>query len=215
MFFDDLESTFHLVGLGMVAIIAVLNPFGNLPQFIAMTDGVHIALRKRLFRTILWTAFLIVLIFLLTGSFIMQYLFRVNLDSVRVAGGMILIVMSMKNLLFAPIRQDYADYKGLKFDQLFRRCIIPMAFPMLVGPGTLASVIVIAEESSMMVAIMAVVASFVFLFALFHFSATIEKILGKLVLYVLSRIALVFIVAMGVQMMITGLRGLGVIAPLA
>lgn len=214
MFFHDLESTLHLVGLGMVAIIAVLNPFGNLPQFIAMTDGVHTALRQKLFRTILWTAFLIVLIFLLTGSFIMQYLFRVNLDSVRVAGGMILIVMSMKNLLFAPIRQDFSDYKGLKFDQLFRRCIIPMAFPMLVGPGTLASVIVIAEESSLMVAIMAVVASFAFLFVLFHFSATIEKILGKLVLYVLSRIALVFIVAMGVQMIIIGLRGLGVIAPL-
>lgn len=53
-----------------------------------------------------------------------------------------------------------------------------MAFPMLVGPGTLASVIVIAEESNMLVAIMAVVVSFVFLFVLFYFSAMIEKILG-------------------------------------
>ncbi|WP_247600101.1 MarC family protein [Helicobacter cinaedi] len=87
MFFDNLESTFHLVGLGAITIIAVLNPFGNLPQFLAMTDEVHTPLRQKLFRNILWTALLIVLIFLLTGSFIMQYLFRVNLDSVRVAGG--------------------------------------------------------------------------------------------------------------------------------
>lgn len=211
MFFDNLESTLHLVGLGMVTIIAVLNPFGNLPQFIAMTDGVHTPLRQKLFRNILWTALLIVLIFLLTGSFIMQYLFRVNLDSVRVAGGIILIVMSLKNLLFSTAQQDYSEYKKLKFDELFKHSIIPMAFPMLVGPGTLASVIVIAEESNMLVAIMAVVASFIFLFVLFHFSAMIERILGKLVLYVLSRIALVFIVAMGVQMIIIGLRGMGVI----
>lgn len=213
MWFEELESTLHLVGLGMVAIVAVLNPFGNLPQFIAMTDGVHTALRQKLFRNILWTAFLIVLIFLLSGSFIMQYLFRVNLDSLRIAGGLILIVMSMRNLLFSSstTKQDYSEYRKLKFDELFKHSIIPMAFPMLVGPGTLASVIVIAEESSMLVAIMAVVASFVFLFVLFHFSAMIERILGKLVLYVLSRIALVFIVAMGVQMIIVGLRGLGVI----
>ncbi|TLD95452.1 MarC family protein [Helicobacter jaachi] len=209
-----LESTFHLIGLAMVTIIAVLNPFGNLPQFIAMTDGIHTLLRQKLFRNILWTAFLIVLIFLLTGSFIMQHLFRVNLDSVRVAGGLILVVMSMKSLLFSSTKKDFSDYRGLKFDELFKRSIIPMAFPMLVGPGTLASVIVIAEESGMFVAISAVVASFVFLFVLFHFSAMIERILGKLVLYVLSRIALVFIVAMGIQMIIVGLRGLKVLSPL-
>ena len=178
MFFDNLESTFHLVGLGAITIIAVLNPFGNLPQFLAMTDEVHTPLRQKLFRNILWTALLIVLIFLLTGSFIMQYLFRVNLDSVRVAGGIILIMMSLKNLLFAVAKQDYSEYKKLKFEELFKRSIIPMAFPMLVGPGTLASVIVIAEESNMLVAIMAVVVSFVFLFVLFYFSAMIEKILG-------------------------------------
>ncbi len=87
-------------------------------------------------------------------------------------------MMSLKNLLFAVAKQDYSEYKKLKFEELFKRSIIPMAFPMLVGPGTLASVIVIAEESNMLVAIMAVVVSFVFLFVLFYFSAMIEKILG-------------------------------------
>lgn len=214
MFFDNLESSLHLIGLGMVAIIAVLNPFGNLPQFLAMTEGIDTPLRQKLFRNILWTAFLIVLIFLLSGAFIMQYLFRVTLDSVRIAGGIILIVMSLKNLLFSTSTQkvDYSHFRALEFKELFKKSIIPMAFPMLVGPGTLASVIVIAEESSMIVAICAVIGSFIFLFVLFHFSAMIEKVLGTLVLYVLSRIALVFIVAMGVQMIVIGLRGLGVLS---
>ena len=89
--------------------------------------------------------------------------------------------------------------------------IIPMAFPILVGPGTLSTVVIISEESSMLDASGAVIASFLFLLILFHFSATIEKILGHLVLFVLSRIAQIFIIAVGVQMIVLGLQGMGVI----
>ena len=86
-----------------------------------------------------------------------------------------------------------------------------MAFPMLVGPGTLSTVIIIAEESNMLIATSAVVTAFIFLLILFYFSAMIEKILGHLVLYVLSRISLIFIVAVGIQMIVAGLQGMGAV----
>lgn len=209
--FSELESNLHAMLVGAIAVLAVLNPFGNLPQFIAMTDGVKKPIRKKLFRNIVFTAFCIVLIFLFTGSFVMKYLFRVGLDDVRVAGGLILIVMSLKNLFFSATTQDYSSYKNLKFDELFKRSIIPMAFPMLVGPGTLATIVVIAEDKSMLVAIGAIISAFLFMFLLFHYAATIEKIFGELVLYIFSRIALVFIIAMGTKMIISGLSGIGVI----
>lgn len=209
--FSGIESDLHAIILAAVALVAVLNPFGNLPQFIAMTEGLDTKTRKKLFRNIVITAFFIVFIFLLSGSFIMNFLFRVSLDDVRVAGGLILIVMSLKGLLFSSATQDFSHYKDLEFDELFKRTIIPMAFPMLVGPGTLATVIVIAEDKSMLVANSAVIAAFLFLFVLFHFAAMIERILGKLVLYIFSRIALVFIIAMGTRMMIVGFRGMGVL----
>ncbi len=209
--FYEIESDLHALILSAVAVITVLNPFGNLPQFIAMTDGVKMPIRKKLFHNIVLVAFCIVFIFLLSGSFIMKYLFRVSLDDVRVAGGMILIVMSMKNLLFASTSQDYSYYQSLKFDELFKKSIIPMAFPMLVGPGTLTTIIVIAEDKSMSLAIGAIGLAFLFLLGLFHYAATIEKILGKLVLYIFARIALVFVIAMGFHMIIGGLKGMNVL----
>lgn len=209
--FGDIESVAYIIGVAIVTIIAVLNPFGNLPLFIAMTEQVPIRLRQKLFRNILWVAFLIVLLFLFSGSFIMQYLFRVNLDSLRIAGGLVIVVMSLKNLLFSQTQQDFSTYKDLEFSELLKHSIIPMAFPMLVGPGTLSTVVIIAEESNMLIATSAVITSFIFLLILFYFSAMIEKILGHLVLYVLSRISLIFIVAVGVQMIVTGLQGMGVI----
>lgn len=211
--FGELESDLHALIVAAIAVVAVLNPFGNLPQFIAMTEGVKKPMRKKLFRNIVFTAFCIVLVFLFTGSFIMNYLFRVSLDDVRIAGGLILIVMSLKNLLFSSTTKDYSSYQNLKFDELFRHSIIPMSFPMLVGPGTLSTIIVIAGDKSMLVAICAIILAFLFMLLLFHYAATIEKIFGKLVLYIFSRIALVFIIAMGIRMIISGLRGVGVVPP--
>lgn len=83
-----------------------------------------------------------------------------------------------------------------------------MAFPMLVGPGTLSTVVVLSEEKGLMLTIFAIIAAFAFMLVLFHFAASIERILGKLVLHVLSRIALVFIMAMGVKMILIGIKAL-------
>lgn len=209
--FENVQGDLHHIFLASVTLIAILNPFGNLPQFIAMTEGVKTPLRKKLFSSIVLVAFCIVVVFLLSGSFIMNFLFGVDLDDVRIAGGLILVIMGLKILLFPQTTTDYSHYHNLHYDELFKQSIIPMAFPMLVGPGTLATVIVIAEDKGMFIAIGAVLCAFVFLYVLFYYAASIEHILGKLVLHVISRIALVFITAMGVKMMISGLSGIGVI----
>ncbi|KAA6225881.1 MULTISPECIES: MarC family protein [unclassified Campylobacter] len=206
--FEILENEVEAILLACVTILAVLNPFGNLTQFLAMSQGLPLLLRKKLFRAILYTGFIIVLVFLFTGPFFMSYVFRINLDDLRVGGGLILIVMSIKNLLFSAKTQDFSHFKTMSEKELLKQSLVPMAFPMLIGPGTLATVIVISELSGLLIATFSVLASFLFLFILFHYAATIEKILGTLILHVIARITQVFIVAVGAKMMITGLQGI-------
>ncbi|ENL3966764.1 MarC family protein [Campylobacter jejuni] len=201
-------SELYLVFFAAITLLAILNPFGNLTQFLAMSDGLPLMLRKKLFRTILYTAFTIVLVFLLSGSLFMNYIFRVSLDDLRVSGGLVLIIMAIKNLLFSTkiATKDFSSYQDMDDKEILRQSLIPMAFPMLVGPGTLASIIVIAEDGGLDVALGGVMIAFIFMFILFHFAATIEKIVGKLILHVFSRIAQVFIAAMGFKMIIVGLK---------
>ncbi|RAX57341.1 hypothetical protein CCZ01_06495 [Helicobacter monodelphidis] len=202
------ESQLHILLLAVVAILAVLNPFGNLPQFISMTEGLSALVRKKLFRNILYTSFVIVIVFLFLGPFIMTYLFRVSINDLRIAGGLLLILVSVKKLLLPAATKDFSHYQGLSEEELLSRSLVPMAFPMLVGPGTLSTVVVIAEENGLYITSGAVCVAFVFMLILFHFAATIEKVLGKLVLHVFSRIALVFIMAMGVKLIITGVKAI-------
>ncbi|EAL4205758.1 MarC family protein [Campylobacter jejuni] len=201
-------SELYLMFFAAITLLAILNPFGNLTQFLAMSDGLPLMLRKKLFRTILYTAFTIVLVFLSSGPLFMNYIFRVSLDDLRVSGGLVLIIMAIKNLLFSTkiATKDFSSYQDMDDKEILRQSLIPMAFPMFVGPGTLASVIVIAEDGGLDVALGGVMIAFIFMFILFHFAATIEKIVGKLILHVFSRIAQVFIVAMGFKMIIVGLK---------
>lgn len=104
--FSDIESEFYIVLLASVAIIAVLNPFGNIPQFLAMTEGLDAQKRKKLFRNIIYTAFCIVLTFLLLGPFVMKYLFKIDINDLRVAGGLILIIMSTKKFIIHPYKKS-------------------------------------------------------------------------------------------------------------
>lgn len=206
--FSSMGSELYLMFFAAITLLAILNPFGNLTQFLAMSDGLPLMLRKKLFRTILYTAFTIVLVFLSSGPLFMNYIFRVSLDDLRVSGGLVLIIMAIKNLLFSTkiATKDFSSYQDMDDKEILRQSLILMAFPMLVGPGTLASVIVIAEDGGLDVALGGVMIAFIFMFILFHFAATIEKIVGKLILHVFSRIAQVFIAAMGFKMIIIGLK---------
>ncbi len=208
MSFVDIQANLSLFFVSVLAILAVINPFGNLPQYLEMTDDMPKTTRKKLFRAIVYTAFTIVLIFTLAGPYIMKYLFRIEIRDLRMAGGIILIIMGIKNLLF-PLKLKYQspDTAALETDEeIIRKCIIPMAFPMMVGPGTLATLIVISSDSGMFFTILSAAVAFFIMFILFHFSASLEKVLGKLVLLVMARIMQVFIVAMGVKMLMNGIK---------
>ncbi len=80
-----------------------------------------------------------------------------------------------------------------------------MAFPMFVGPGTLSTVVVMAAEAGIKYTVAGVLVAFVLMSVLLYFAAFIERILGELVLVVTAKIMQVFIGAMGIKMILTGL----------
>ncbi|WP_290456461.1 MarC family protein, partial [Helicobacter rodentium] len=147
--FVGIESQLYSLLLIAITIIAVLNPFGNLPQFISMTDDLDTAIRQSLFRNILYVAFAIVISFLLAGPFIMKFLFKIDLNHLRIAGGFLLILVSTKGLLL-PSHKEMQQHEGLNKSELLNQSVVPMAFPMLVGPGTLSTVVVLSEEKGLM-----------------------------------------------------------------
>lgn len=201
-----ISNLFIETSLAVFALLAITNPFGVLPMFISMTDDLRDDQRAGLLRLIVYVSSSIMVIFALIGPFVMESLFQVSVDELRVAGGILLMAIGMKNIISPP--QEHGHDMGSASETEISSRLVPMAFPILVGPGALATVIIIDSESGKFVTFSAVFITMAVIFVLFSLTKYIERLLGKLALFILSRIMQVFIMTVGVKMLFTGISNI-------
>lgn len=194
---------FTVIFTNALTLIAVLNPFGNVPLFIGMSDGLDKQTRKKLQNIILFTAFCITFIFSLVGEFLMTKFYRIGMDELKMAGGLILIVIATKNLIFAAAKSSTNE--SISPDEQVKKAIIPLAFPILVGPGVLTTALINKAQTGIISSTLSILIAFVIIYAIYVIGSYLEKILGKLVLYILSRVMQIFILAIGFRILFSGL----------
>lgn len=188
-------------------LVAVLNPFGNVPLFVGMTEKMEKKTRKKLFKTIAVTGFFIMWLFSLVGEFLMTNFYKIDMKELKMAGGMILVVMAFRNLIFSIGKQDTQQDEISPEDQI-KRAVIPMSFPMMVGPGSLTTVLILKAEKGIIMASFSILIAFVLIYLTFILGNYLEKIVGTLVLYILSRVMQIFIMSIGIRIFFSGLMGI-------
>ncbi len=194
---------FTVIFTNALTLIAVLNPFGNVPLFIGMSDGLDKQTRKKLQNIILFTDFCITFIFSLVGEFLMTKFYRIGMDELKMAGGLILIVIATKNLIFPAAKSSTNE--SISPDEQVKKAIIPLAFPILVGPGVLTTALINKAQTGIISSTLSILIAFVIIYAIYVIGSYLEKILGKLVLYILSRVMQIFILAIGFRILFSGL----------
>ena len=134
--------------LSCASLIAVLNPFGNVPLFVSLTEHMKTDTRQKLFKLIVYTGFTIIVVFSLIGDLMMTYLFRIDMKEIRMAGGIILIIAAIKNLLFSSKKTKLKtqDDDQLTEQEEIQQGIIPLAFPMMVGPGSMTTILITRRD---------------------------------------------------------------------
>lgn len=192
-----------IIFVNALTLIAVLNPFGNVPLFIGMTEGMERETRNKLFKLIALTGFFITWIFSLVGEFLMTNFYRINMSELKMAGGLILILMAIKNLIFTQNRKRTSD-KNLSQEEQIKQAVIPMAFPMLVGPGSLTTALIGRSEHGLFSNSFSIVVAFVLIYLILMIGNYLERIFGKLVLYILSKVMQIFIMSIGFRIFFDG-----------
>lgn len=190
--------------INALTLIAVLNPFGNVPLFIGMTEGMEKEIRNKLFKMIAITGFFITWIFSLFGEFLMTNFYKINMNELKMAGGLILILMAIKNLIFSPQRKRTSE-KQLSPDEQIKQAVIPMAFPMLVGPGSLTTALIGRSENGLTSNSISILVAFIIIYLVLMVGNYLERIFGKLVLYILSKVMQIFIMSIGFRIFFDGL----------
>lgn len=194
------------------AFFAIMNPFLNLPMFLALTSGFTVGQQRALaFRITLYSAIMCAAI-LFAGQMVLS-LFGITLAQFRVAGGAVLAHIAWSMLNGAGVRshhgsaqeqQQMGDVSGLAF--------YPITFPMIVGPGTITTLILYAAREDNPVGLAAVggiVATILLLlFVVLFFAAQIGRVLSDTMRVITTRLMGMILLAISVGMIVAGLSAL-------
>ena len=139
-----------------IALLAVLDPFLAVPLYIAVTAERTEVQRSRLAQLITITVFLVLVSAAAVGEGLLE-LMGGSLASFRVGGGLVLLLMAlaMLNAQAGSVRQSAAEADELSAHE--GHGIVPMAIPLLAGPGAISTVIIAVHKGGL-VHLLAIVA---------------------------------------------------------
>ena len=199
--------------LALPAVFFVVDPIGVVPLCIAMTanDTVQKARSMALRASITGGALLI--FFALFGTFLFK-LFGVTLPAFRVAGGLLLLMTAfdMVRARQSATRTSEAETKeGAEKDDI---AIVPLAIPLLSGPGSIATVMVLMSDGAKegfgntIAVVVSIVVTFVATWLLLRAAHHVKKVLGQSGINIVQRVFGLILAAIAVQFVVDGSKEL-------
>lgn len=194
-----------------VALLAVINPLGAISIFIALTPDEGLKSRQRIAKIASFSATLILLVALVAGEWTLA-IFGIGVSSFRVGGGILILLMaiSMLQAELSPTVQtkEEAEESNRKHDI----AVVPLATPLLAGPGGISTVVVEAHKGTnlgheMLLGLTIIIIGICLWMAL-HLAPLISQRLGKTGINVFTRIMGLILSAIAVEIIANGLKGL-------
>lgn len=217
--FSSVSSSFLI---SLPALISIADPLGSSLIFYQVTEEREDEERRLLARKIAIYSFIILIFSVFIGEFILRF-FGISINAVRIAGGLVIAVRAW-TLLNAP--EQNADRKQKEAEQGGRTMALPngldaaffpLTMPFTIGPGCIAVAIALSSvrptgNSAAIFSfynglVLAILAVCLIIFVTYTFCDKTMKILGKSRARILSRMAALILLCIGVQIVGTGIQG--------
>ena len=194
----------------LIALLAIVNPIGAVPFFLAFTQGLSRTERQRTLRVSSFSAFCVIAISGLAGLKNIGF-FGISIASFQVGGGMLLLISSMHMLNAQPAesgKDDLVDGQS-KADIGLSVAVVPLTIPLLTGPATISTVVIYAEKTQTFLQHAVLVGYGVVIglatYAAFAASGRIARVLGRTGINVMTRLMGLILAAMAVELLADGL----------
>jgi multiple antibiotic resistance protein len=189
-------------GETFVTLFVITDPIGNAPIFVAITRHLTPRQRQRAAVRAVVAAGALILGFAVFGEIVLRYL-HVSLGSLSIAGGLLLMLVALEMLR----GMDYPEEGGRAQDV----ALVPIATPLLAGPGAIATVIVLTRRHhdfggkvSVLIGILAALAVVGLGMAV---AERLSRVLPESLIQFLTRVFGLLLSAIAVQLVVNGVRG--------
>lgn len=193
-----------------VTLFVVIDPPGCAPIYASMTTGANAHQRRSMAIRAVVVAGGILLVFALFGEVLLSAL-HIELNSFRIAGGIMLFLIAL-DMVFEKRteRREQRAQKVMETPEIEDVSIFPMAMPMIAGPGSIASVMLLVSQNSGLDRALTILAALlaVLLLTLVALltAGPLMKLLGAKAEAVITRLLGVLLAALAAQFVIDGLR---------
>jgi len=176
-------------------IFAILNPISVLPTFLSLTDDLQAAEKHRIVRNSCIAVLMIAVILAIGGNYILSF-FSVGIAGLQIGGGVLLMTIAVEMLGGLPKSKSLESHDEI--------AIVPIATPLLIGPGTMTTIIVLSATvpiSGLLISIFIVTA---ITYLLLRYSDLLVKALGNNGTRALGRFMTIIIAAFAAQLIYAG-----------
>lgn len=191
-----------------VTFFVVIDPLGCAPIFAGLTNDATAAHRRAMAIRAVAVSAGIILVFALFGEQLLGAL-GISLDSFRIAGGIMLFLIALE-MVFEKRTQRREDRAQKIMDTPEQEdvSIFPMAMPMIAGPGSIASVMLLTSQHPDMVGVILGAIAAILLLTLVALIAAgpIMRLLGAKIEAMITRLLGVLLAALAIQFVIDGIR---------
>ena len=187
----DFFSTFLAA---FIPLFVAIDAPGMVPVFLAVTDGMSPERRRRVSFEAVAAATIICLLFMFLGESLLNFLGVRDFDF-RVAGGVLLLVLAVYDLLI-PGKPAVHEPETIG--------IVPLAMPLIAGPATLTTTLVLASQQGYLATVLGLSTNFLLLLAFLCASSWITRVVGLNTLKAISKLVMVFLAAIAVNMIRVG-----------
>ena len=197
--------------LTLSSILIIVNPLAATLVYVSLTTGLDKPARDTIAKDSCRFALMILLFFAVLGTWILQ-IFGISLEAFRIAGGILLFGIGMEMVYAKTSRTKLTateKYESRENDDV---AILPLAIPMIAGPGAITTTIVLMNEAVVMtpfaiaVVFAAIVVSIVITYYMMRNSDYIMKRIGQREYRVINRLMGMLLIAIAVQFVINGIK---------
>jgi multiple antibiotic resistance protein len=197
--------------LSLSSIIIIVNPLGATLIYVSFTTKMDQSARDAIAKDACRFALIILLSVAVLGTWILQ-LFGITLEAFRIAGGILLFGIGMEMVYAKTSRTKLTATEKYESRDMEDVAMMPLAIPMIAGPGAITTTIVLMNEAITItpIAIGIVFSSIVISIAITYFmmrnSDYIMKKIGQREYRAINRLLGMLLIAIAVQFVINGIR---------
>ena len=196
--------------IAFTSIFVLVDPLAATPTFLAMTGDSTRDRRRHMALRAAWTCFTVLAVFGIAGSLIFR-MFGITLPAFEIAGGIILglIGLDMVQARRSPTKETPGDTEESRDKEDVG--IIPLGIPMLAGPGSISTVMVLVSQATDWrhdaVILTAIAVTSAISFLVLAAADRVRSFLGETGIRILTRLMGLMLTAIAVQFVLNGLKG--------